>query len=451
MNCVRRVVRAGAMTLAVSWGVGLAGAATIAVSGHGTGLGASLAGAEDPPPVFSSLGFTPAREQAVKEKKILLVKATAEWCGPCKQMDKTTWRSERIEKWVKANALAIAVDIDDQPQWAKDFGTDAIPCTIAFVDGREFDRVVGYRTAEQLGEWLEGVARGERAVDRLRKAAGDRAGPDGQVDVQARFDLARELAGSVKPADLDLASEEFAWLWDHMLDHRASMAAVRTTFMANDMQRLAAKHPGAKARFVTLRDREDAKLKAGERTWERLTDWIALNEIVGDEDRTLAWVDRIKGDEEGLATLRRAANRVERLLIARERWADLAKLWVDPMAKIEAMRRMEAMIGPPPLPPGADEDQRNLMKELFAERRRDEYALVYAVALAGGQNEQATKVAGALLKEDDTPAMRGALVSAALRAGQAREEQIPWAEAAAPLPKHADLPDRLGAALKRGR
>ena len=74
--------------------------------GAATMLGlAAQAGQDGPPPVFDQRPYAAARKAAQAGKKWFVVQATATWCLPCKQMDKTTWRDEAVVLWLRANAM----------------------------------------------------------------------------------------------------------------------------------------------------------------------------------------------------------------------------------------------------------------------------------------------------------------------------------------------------------
>src|SRR4051794_11634493 len=95
------------------------------------------------PAVFTELEYATARERAIAEGKLLLVDATAAWCGPCQMMDRTTWVDPTVVAWLGDHALAIQVDIDAHQDVARELRIEAMPTIIAFVGGTEFDRVVG--------------------------------------------------------------------------------------------------------------------------------------------------------------------------------------------------------------------------------------------------------------------------------------------------------------------
>ncbi|MFM7068576.1 MAG: thioredoxin [Actinomycetes bacterium] len=77
----------------------------------------------------------------------VLVDFWAEWCGPCKTvapvLDEIA--SEQV------GALRIAkVNVDEQPDLARQFGVQSIPTMIVFKDGTEVSRIIGAKGKQQL-------------------------------------------------------------------------------------------------------------------------------------------------------------------------------------------------------------------------------------------------------------------------------------------------------------
>jgi thioredoxin 1 len=116
------------------------------------------------PTLFADLEFATALERATAEHNLLLVDATAAWCGPCQMMDRSTWVDPEVTAWVRAHGLAIQVDVDEQKEVARELRIQSMPTIIAFINGKEFDRVVGAKKPKELLAWLEGVTRGETSL-----------------------------------------------------------------------------------------------------------------------------------------------------------------------------------------------------------------------------------------------------------------------------------------------
>lgn len=112
-----------------------------------------------PPPIFSEVSLAEALAQNETDGRILLVKGTATWCGPCQRMDRTTLRDDALVAWMEEHGTAIAVDVDQSPGDAQRLAIAAMPTMIAFRGGAELDRVVGYRSGEQLLQWLSELER----------------------------------------------------------------------------------------------------------------------------------------------------------------------------------------------------------------------------------------------------------------------------------------------------
>lgn len=366
------------------------------------------------PPLFSTESYEDAKSRAARENKLFIVDATAEWCGPCKQMDRTTWVDPTVVSWFESNAIAVQVDVDHQEEIARELGIEAMPTIIAFKGGQEIDRVVGGRTAPQLLSWLDGAKEGKTQADILREKAGSRADANGRVDVRARLELAESLADNGKNRE---ATEEFVWLWNNMVEHEPAMYGVRGSFMASDMQELAARSHDARAAFTKLRDEADARLKGDGRAWQDLYDWIKLNDVIGDRAATLAWIDRVKDDEAGRSSIHRCLNDVQDILIENGRWELLGRVIKDPVGEFKGDLAFMMYASPPS---GTDEQKAHYEKwqrQHFAE----EGAEWHAALLAAGRDDEAWKLADVIISNFDDEATRRIIVATALEAGSPRK------------------------------
>jgi len=297
------------------------------------------------PNAISELTYTEAVARSRDDGRVLIVMGTAEWCGPCKQMDRTTWVDTRLIEWFREHGLAIKVDVDKDPELAKQLRIRAMPTMIAYRNGEEFDRVMGYRDAAGMLAWCADIKEGRTQLDRLRASAGARpVNDEGVVDTQARMELASNLELNGR---LDEALDEYVWLWENMVAHEPAMVGVRNSFLVGYMKKLAERHPPALERFTRMRDDAQSHLQGeGGPTWALLEDWIGLCEVIGDQAAVLAWFDRIKERPGAEGTLRRFSHRIEPLLIHHQRYSDLALVYWDPARSLErTFFMMERIMG----------------------------------------------------------------------------------------------------------
>lgn len=113
---------------------------------------------DEDPPVFTKVSLSEARRIAGEHGMLVVVKATAAWCGPCKTMNRTTWRDGGVVGWVNQNAIAIQLDVDREPELARTLRVEAMPTTIVLRGERELGRVVGYQSAAELLAFLRRAA-----------------------------------------------------------------------------------------------------------------------------------------------------------------------------------------------------------------------------------------------------------------------------------------------------
>jgi thioredoxin 1 len=109
-------------------------------------------------PIAWMSSFDAAKTKADKEHKLLLVDFYATWCGPCKEMKETTWKSPKvIEK--AAAFVPVEVDVDQNSSLANQYSISGIPAVVILrPDGTEVDRREGMREAPEIGKWLDEVA-----------------------------------------------------------------------------------------------------------------------------------------------------------------------------------------------------------------------------------------------------------------------------------------------------
>jgi thioredoxin len=82
----------------------------------------------------------------------VLVDFWAEWCTPCHIVSPIV---EEIARDHAAQLTTVKLNVDDNPQTARQFGVMSIPTLILFKDGQEKARVVGARGKDAILREIE--------------------------------------------------------------------------------------------------------------------------------------------------------------------------------------------------------------------------------------------------------------------------------------------------------
>ena len=133
---------------------------------------------------------------------VVLVRFTADWCGPCKQL------APVIEKAVAeaghGRVKQVTVDIDRQRLIADQFRIQSVPTVYAFVGGQPVDGFVGAKSEREIKAWIEKLLTAlppteeEVSLDALVEAANALlAGGEAEQAAQAFAALAQETPDRV--------------------------------------------------------------------------------------------------------------------------------------------------------------------------------------------------------------------------------------------------------------
>ncbi len=88
----------------------------------------------------------------MEQTPLAMVDFWASWCGPCKMLSPLV---EEIGAQYEGKALIGKVNVDEEPELARQFGVMSIPTMVFLKNGREFDRKVGVMPPQAFTDVLD--------------------------------------------------------------------------------------------------------------------------------------------------------------------------------------------------------------------------------------------------------------------------------------------------------
>ena len=109
-----------------------------------------------------------ALRQATATERPLLMKFTAEWCGYCKKMERTTFSDRVTAEIVHRSFVPVLIDADQHRDLVRQLRVRGLP-TILIVapDTTVLDRITGYQTTQKLIPKLNAVIAARRPAPRV--------------------------------------------------------------------------------------------------------------------------------------------------------------------------------------------------------------------------------------------------------------------------------------------
>lgn len=383
------------------------------------------------PPIFSDLTYTDARRAAAQDDHLLIVRATADWCAPCKRMDQTTFIDPKVIDFFAGPNTIISLDVDTEPAHAADLRVNALPTLIAFRGDQVVGRITGYRDPAGLLTWLNSLPGATPPPqpqppptptttpkpDSTSPANPDTPNTDDPLEGLNPIDYARvkldEIDLRTRERDHDGAAAVALELWNRAESLGPELLEIRRTTLARRMRQIAPRSKDARATFVALRD-ADRHLVLTTPALDPLDRWAALSAIVLNDRRDVADVlDQLAADQQGINRLRVVRRTLADAIYELGRFKLLGQIQADPVAEARFMTAslIQGIVTP------ADEPAYGLTVGTL---QRD-LPRVHAGLLAAGRTEEAWQVARLFFKAIDNTQSRRTLLATARRAGVATD------------------------------
>jgi thioredoxin:protein disulfide reductase len=95
-----------------------------------------------------------ALAQAKQENKPLVLDFHAEWCIPCKQMEKNVFPDPKVAAQLK-RVVFVRIDTDQEPELTQKLGVVGLPdIRFATSDGKIVNKTIGFQDADSFSEQL---------------------------------------------------------------------------------------------------------------------------------------------------------------------------------------------------------------------------------------------------------------------------------------------------------
>jgi tetratricopeptide (TPR) repeat protein len=266
---------------------------------------------------FQELDFAEARDTATKEGKALFVDFCTTWSASCGKLDSTTWKDERIHRWLGDKTIAIQVDAEKSFLLARRYKVREYP-TLLFLNsgGLELGRLAGFVDPEPFlaaGEDLLTTANPHKLARRAQDASPN--------DPIARMNLALSLALQGRYTE---ALEHYVWCYEQGVAHDDAFAGVRETILLDEIQRLGAAYPAVSPAIADLARRIAAQVLEGTADERDLRDYVVLCTRLSLREDMLELFDRLKERGEFALSFRKLlAAELTDLLIERRRYIDV--------------------------------------------------------------------------------------------------------------------------------
>ena len=359
---------------------------------------------------FAPGDFKSACTLAGKTKRIVLVDFYTTWCGPCKQLDETTWKNKLVRTWLSKNAISRKIDAEKQTSLASKYKIRAYPTILLLKpDGTEIDRLVGYREPTLFLTEVKQALAGQNSVSRAKA----KMNAKGKNDPMERMNYARALAEKGRNAE---ALKEFLWCLDKGNQYGPAFYGVRLSFLLSDIKDLGAEYPPALAALTKRRDTAQLTLEKGSLSRDVALDFASYNKTLEQQEKTLVVYDRLKEKNPRVANVMFIS--IRDLLLEQKRYAEFIEgtddraTYID--KEIKNYEQMGNELGLDKKMKAFMEEAKKTLKPMTVEKSAD----LYEALLGTNRITEANATSEKLIKFDLSATTYTSLMKRAVRAGK---------------------------------
>ena len=352
---------------------------------------------------FRKLSFEKACSLARSSKKQIMIDFYAEWCGPCKRLDQTTWKDANVQTWLSNRLVCLKVDAEKNAKLASKYKVEAYP-TILFLkpDGSEIDRIAGYLEPKEFLSSAKDALAGRESISRAKdKLDGANKNDPGKRLAYAQALLEKERYGE--------ALAEYLWCFDTGMKKAPAYAGVRISILLSYIADLGSRYPLAISALKERRDKAGLNLDKKPFNLNDAIEFISINRVL--EDAELSVKVYLERSEKSSEFASQVFDTISETLIAYKRYDEFVKFGGKLVAKVEADFSQHRQFGGNSL----DRELESTLKKIEIERAGNTFE-----AYCGVKNEaEAAKMLSLILAFDKSEMAFEMLLQNAKRAENA--------------------------------
>ncbi|MBB6428765.1 hypothetical protein [Algisphaera agarilytica] len=228
--------------------------------------------------------------------------------------------------------------------------------------------------------------------------------------------------------DWQLAGKFYRKFWRERYVNKELGMNIHSDDKIQEMIDLVALHVKPRQYFASQRDQ-----LAGNQPYpfqdDALVDWMVLNRVVGEQERSLLWFDQAVLDETKSDQVKLTRRFLETDLMEAGRWSDLQHYYPDPLGSITQCADSYLRGGILALYAKSREhhggtmsaeDRERVTKNLARSYDR-KVAIIYAVLVASGQDELSVQAWDLIMEHQDRPETRVAVLGSVMKSGSLSE------------------------------